>query len=127
MSTVAERSAARKRAKRQEQALDWIDDRFGSSKWIRGAMDKIFPDHWSFMVGEIAMYCFVLLLVTGIYLAFFYKASDAIVIYHGPYKPLDGQSMTEAFASTLNISFSVRAGLVMRQAHHWADVTPARS
>ena len=66
------------------------------------------------------MYCFILLIVTGIYLALFYKASDAIVIYHGPYKPLDGQSMTEAFASTLNISFSVRAGLVMRQAHHWA-------
>ena len=87
---------------------------------MRSALDKIFPDHWSFMVGEIAMYCFVLLIVTGIYLALFYKASDAIVIYHGPYKPLDGQSMTEAFASTLNISFSVRAGLVMRQAHHWA-------
>jgi ubiquinol-cytochrome c reductase cytochrome b subunit len=120
VSTVAERSAARKRAKREQDLLDWADDRLGSSTWVRSALDKIFPDHWSFMVGEIAMYCFILLIVTGIYLALFYKASDAIVIYHGPYKPLDGQSMTEAFASTLNISFSVRAGLVMRQAHHWA-------
>jgi ubiquinol-cytochrome c reductase cytochrome b subunit len=120
MSTVAERSAARKRAQNEQKGLDWADDRLGSSSWLRSAMDKIFPDHWSFMVGEIAMYTFVLLIVTGVYLALFYKASDAIVIYHGPYKPLDGQAMTEAYASTINLSFSVRAGLVMRQAHHWA-------
>ena len=122
MSTVAERSEARKRAQREQQALDWVDDRFGSSKWLRSAMDKIFPDHWSFMVGEVAMYCFLILLATGIYLALFYNASSAVVVYHGPYKALDGQSMTEAYASVLNISFSVRAGLVMRQAHHWAAV-----
>jgi ubiquinol-cytochrome c reductase cytochrome b subunit len=120
MSTVAERSAARKRAQLEQKALDWADDRLGSSKWLRSAMDKIFPDHWSFMVGEIAMYCFVILLATGIYLALFYNASSAVVVYHGPYKALDGQSMTEAYASVINISFSVRAGLVMRQAHHWA-------
>jgi quinol---cytochrome-c reductase cytochrome b subunit len=120
MSTVAERSAARKRARQQQQALDWVDDRLGSSSWLRSAMDKIFPDHWSFMVGEIAMYTFVILIATGIYLALFYKASDAIVIYHGVYKPLDGQAVTEAYASTINLSFGVRAGLVMRQAHHWA-------
>ena len=83
MSTVAERSAARKRAQQQKQALDWVDDRLGSSSWLRSAMDKIFPDHWSFMVGEIAMYSFVILIVTGIYLALFYKASDTLVIYHG--------------------------------------------
>ena len=68
MSTVAERSAAGKRAKREQQVLDWADDRLGSSKWLRTALDRIFPDHWAFMVGEIAMYCFLLLLVTGIYL-----------------------------------------------------------
>lgn len=120
MSTVADRSASRKRARREQQALDWLDDRMGSSKWLRSAMDKIFPDHWSFMVGEIAMYCFVVLLVTGIYLALFYKASATVVVYHGSYRPLDGQKMTEAFASTINISFNVKFGLIMRQAHHWA-------
>jgi ubiquinol-cytochrome c reductase cytochrome b subunit len=120
MSTVAERSASRKRTQKQEEALDWVDDRFGAAKWLRGAMDKIFPDHWSFMVGEIAMYCFVVLIVTGIYLALFYVPSSTVVVYHGPYKPLDGQSMTEAYQSVLNISFSVRFGLLMRQAHHWA-------
>ncbi|HTV10425.1 MAG TPA: cytochrome bc complex cytochrome b subunit [Acidimicrobiales bacterium] len=120
MSTVAERSAARKRAARQEKALDWVDDRLGSSKWLRSAMDKIFPDHWSFMVGEIAMYTFVILIATGIYLALFYVPSSTPVIYHGPYRPLDGQTMTEAYQSVINLSFSVRAGLLMRQAHHWA-------
>jgi ubiquinol-cytochrome c reductase cytochrome b subunit len=120
VSTVAERSAARKRALLAEKALNELDDRLGSSRWLRNALDKIFPDHWSFMVGEIAMYSFLILVVTGIYLALFYSPSSAVVVYHGPYKPLDGQSMTQAYESTINLSFSVRAGLVMRQAHHWA-------
>ena len=120
MSTVEERSASRKRAQRQGQALDFVDDRLGSSKWIRSALDKIFPDHWSFMVGEVAMYCFVLLLATGIYLALFYSPSSAVVTYHGSYAPLDGQKMTQADESVINLSFNVRFGLLMRQAHHWA-------
>jgi ubiquinol-cytochrome c reductase cytochrome b subunit len=120
MTTPQERRAARKRSEREEMALDWVDDRLGSSRWLRLAMDKIFPDHWSFMVGEIAMYCFLILLVTGVYLALFYTPSSALVVYHGPYKPLDGQSLTQAYESVINLSFSVRAGLLMRQAHHWA-------
>jgi ubiquinol-cytochrome c reductase cytochrome b subunit len=120
MSTMNERAAARKRARLEQGVANWADDRLGSSKWLRSALDKIFPDHWSFMVGEIAMYSFIILLVTGTYLAFFYNASGAPVVYHGPYKPLDGQTMTSAYASVIRLSFSVRAGLVMRQAHHWA-------
>jgi ubiquinol-cytochrome c reductase cytochrome b subunit len=120
MSTLAERTAARKRAERSQGVFDWLDDRLGSSRWLRSAMDKIFPDHWSFMIGEIAMYCFVILIATGTYLTFFYNASGATVVYHGPYKPLDGQRMTVAYESVINLSFSVRAGLIMRQAHHWA-------
>ena len=120
MSTVAERSAARKRALLEEKVFNELDDRLGSSKWLRSALDKVFPDHWSFMVGEIAMYSFVILIVTGVYLALFYSPSSAVVVYHGSYAPLDGQKMTQAFESVVNLSFSVRAGLVMRQAHHWA-------
>ncbi|HET9058900.1 MAG TPA: cytochrome b N-terminal domain-containing protein [Acidimicrobiales bacterium] len=120
MSSVAERSANRKRAKRESQVLDFVDDRLGSSKWIRSALDKIFPDHWSFMVGEVAMYCFVLLIVTGIYLALFYSPSSQVVVYHGSYAPLDGQHFTQAYESVINLSFNVRFGLLMRQAHHWA-------
>jgi ubiquinol-cytochrome c reductase cytochrome b subunit len=122
MSTHEERLAEAKRQKAEKGVLDFVDDRFGSSKFLQSAMDKIFPDHWSFMVGEISMYCFIVLLITGVYLALFYTPSQADVIYHGSYIPLDGQHMSASFESVLNISFNVRAGLVMRQVHHWAAV-----
>jgi ubiquinol-cytochrome c reductase cytochrome b subunit len=102
------------------QALNELDDRLGVAKGGRTFMDKIFPDHWSFMLGEIALYSFVILLVTGIFLTFYFVPSQAIVTYHGSYLPLVGQKVTEAFDSTVNISFAVRGGLLMRQMHHWA-------
>jgi ubiquinol-cytochrome c reductase cytochrome b subunit len=98
----------------------WIDDRLGTSSFTRTALDKIFPDHWSFMVGEIAMYCFVILVVTGVYLTFFFVPASDEVVYEGAYHALEGTHMSAAYASTLDISFEVRAGLVMRQMHHWA-------
>jgi ubiquinol-cytochrome c reductase cytochrome b subunit len=122
MSTTPGRRAAQKRQEAEKAGLDFVDDRFGSSSFLQSAMDKIFPDHWSFMVGEVAMYSLVVLIITGIYLALFYVPSEAQVIYHGSYKPLDGQSMSASFESVLNITFNVRAGLVMRQVHHWAAV-----
>lgn len=120
MSTTSERIADRKRHELEGTVLGELDDRLGSSSFLQKAMDKIFPDHWSFMVGEIAMYCFVILLITGTYLALFFVPSDKTVIYHGIYKPLDGQHMSEAYRSVIDISFNTRAGLVMRQMHHWA-------
>ncbi|ACU54739.1 cytochrome b/b6 domain protein [Acidimicrobium ferrooxidans DSM 10331] len=111
MSTLEERAL---------QAADEIDDRFGSARFVRNSLNKIFPDHWSFMLGEIALYSFVVLIFTGVFLTLFYVPSTQQVIYHGSYAPLRGQRMSEAYASTLNISFNVRAGLVMRQIHHWA-------
>ena len=102
------------------QALGEMDDRLGIAKGGRSFLDKIFPDHWSFMLGEIALYSFVVLLVTGVFLTLYFIPSQAIVTYHGSYLPLDGQRVTEAFASTVNLSFAVRAGLLMRQMHHWA-------
>jgi ubiquinol-cytochrome c reductase cytochrome b subunit len=117
-----------KRAKRQAlgpygrvgKSLDELDDRLGVARGGRTFMDKIFPDHWSFMLGEIALYSFLILLVTGVFLTLYFIPSSAIVIYHGAYKPLDGQKMTQAFESTVNLSFAVRGGLLMRQMHHWA-------
>ena len=102
------------------QALNELDDRLGVAKGGRTFMDKIFPDHWSFMLGEIVLYSFVVLLVTGVFLTLYYIPSTALVTYHGSYLPLDGQRVTEAFASSVNLSFAVRAGLLMRQMHHWA-------
>ncbi|MGH8987108.1 MAG: cytochrome bc1 complex cytochrome b subunit [Acidimicrobiales bacterium] len=105
---------------RVQQAVNELDDRVGIAKGGRVLLDKIFPDHWSFMLGEIALYSFIVLVVTGIFLTLYYVPSSTQVVYHGPYKPLDGQRMSEAYYSTINLSFSVRTGLLMRQMHHWA-------
>ncbi|MGC2168633.1 MAG: cytochrome bc complex cytochrome b subunit [Acidimicrobiales bacterium] len=123
-ATIPTNPRARKRASgpygKIGKALDELDDRLGIAKGGRTFMDKIFPDHWSFMLGEIALYSFVILLVTGVFLTLYYVPSTTLVVYHGPYLPLDGQRVTEAFESTVNLSFSVRGGLLMRQMHHWA-------
>ena len=98
----------------------WFDDRLGASHFARSALDKIFPDNWSFMLGEVALYCFLVLVLTGTYLTFFFTPSAREVTYQGSYAPLRGVSMSEAYESTIQLSFDVRAGLVFRQIHHWA-------
>jgi ubiquinol-cytochrome c reductase cytochrome b subunit len=98
----------------------WIDGRLGAAKFARTALNKVFPDNWSFMLGELALYSFVVLVLTGIYLTFFFDASSNQVVYTGSYAPLRGVEMTQAYRSALELSFDVRAGLVMRQIHHWA-------
>ena len=100
----------------------WFDDRLHASRFVRSSLDKIFPDHWSFMLGEIALYSFVVLIVTGVYLTFFFVPSLKQVVYTGSYRPLRGLPVSEAYQSVLQLSFEVRAGLVMRQVHHWAAV-----
>ncbi len=103
-----------------DESLRWVDDRLGIAKGGRTFLDKIFPDHWSFMLGEIALYSFVVLLGTGVFLSLYYVPSAHEIIYHGSYLPLRGQRVSEAYASTVGLSFDVRSGLLMRQAHHWA-------
>ena len=98
----------------------WLDDRFHGARGLRVFMRKVFPDHWSFMLGEIALWSFVILLLTGTFLSLFFVPSMNEVVYHGSYIKLDGIRMSEAYQSTLNISFDVRGGLLMRQIHHWA-------
>ena len=124
MSSTQERAAAQKRFAIGKSVLDTTDERFGSSKFLTSAFDKIFPDHWSFMVGEIAMDSLIILILTGIYLALFYVPNSADVVYAPTsghvYYPLVGQHMSEAYRSVINITFNVRFGLIMRQAHHWA-------
>ncbi|MEU2350862.1 cytochrome bc complex cytochrome b subunit [Modestobacter sp. NPDC049651] len=97
-----------------------IDDRIPISGWVRRTLNKVFPDHWSFLLGEIALYSFVVLLLSGTYLTFFYDASMQEVSYNGVYDALRGVEMSAAYQSTLNISFDVRGGLMIRQMHHWA-------
>ena len=101
-------------------AADYVDERVGVSKFLKKNLTKIFPDHWSFMLGEIALYSFIVLLLSGTFLALFFKPSMIEIPYHGSYVDLNGITMSEAYASTINISFDVRGGLLMRQVHHWA-------
>ena len=102
--------------------VKWVDDRLGIAKIGKKNLRKIFPDHWSFMLGEIALYSFIILILTGIFLSFWFKPSMAEVEYQGSYSLLKGLHMSEAYASTLDITFDVRGGLLVRQIHHWAAV-----
>jgi ubiquinol-cytochrome c reductase cytochrome b subunit len=97
-----------------------VDDRLIVAGPLRRTLNKVFPDHWSFLLGEIALYSFVVLLLSGTYLTFFFDASMREVVYEGTYAPLRGAEMSAAYESTLYISFDVRGGLFMRQLHHWA-------
>jgi quinol---cytochrome-c reductase cytochrome b subunit len=103
-------------------AVRWVDDRVGIAKLGRKNLRKVFPDHWSFMLGEIALYSFVILILTGVFLTFWFRPSMAEVEYQGSYSLLKGLPMSEAYESTLRISFDIRGGLLMRQIHHWAAV-----
>jgi ubiquinol-cytochrome c reductase cytochrome b subunit len=100
--------------------LNWADDRFGTATFVHHALRKAFPDHWSFMLGEINMYAFFVLLATGTYLALFFVPSSADTVYNGPYALLHGRKVSEAYDSVLHIIFAVNMGLLIRQIHHWA-------
>ena len=98
----------------------YVDDRTGAAKWMKKNLTKVFPDHWSFLLGEICLYSFIILLASGTFLTFWFDPSQREVIYDGGYAPLSGLKMSAAYASTLHLSFEVRGGLLMRQIHHWA-------
>ncbi|MEU3878225.1 cytochrome b, partial [Streptomyces sp. NPDC029704] len=103
-----------------ERLATWADGRIGLFSLAKANLRKIFPDHWSFMLGEVALYSFLIIIVTGVYLTMFFKPSMNEVVYHGTYAPLSGVLMSEAYRSTLDISMDVRGGLLLRQLHHWA-------
>jgi ubiquinol-cytochrome c reductase cytochrome b subunit len=100
--------------------IGWLDERLGAESWARKALRKVFPDHWSFLLGEIALFCFVILLATGVFLTLFYRPDAQPVTYDGSYEPLRGLEVSAAYESVMRLSFDVRAGLLMRQIHHWA-------
>src|SRR5215207_9883276 len=102
------------------RAVRFLDERSGSAPLLRKALRYVFPDNWSFLLGEIALYSFVVLVVTGIYLTFFFQPSTEHVVYDGSYAPLHGVSMSQAYRSAVDLSFDVKAGLLLRQTHHWA-------
>jgi ubiquinol-cytochrome c reductase cytochrome b subunit len=120
-ATTNGRTAAKAgKPKRTAAIAEWADERTGLAGLAKKQVRKVFPDHWSFMLGEIALWSFVVLLLTGTFLTLWYKPSMGEVVYNGTYDQLRGVSMSEAYSSTLHISFDVRGGLLLRQMHHWA-------
>jgi ubiquinol-cytochrome c reductase cytochrome b subunit len=109
-----------RRRRRSERIVESIAGRLGAGRGASKAARKVFPNHFSFLWGEIALYSFVVLVATGIYLTFFFEPSQQPVTYRGSYAPMRGQDVSAAYDSVMRISFDVRAGLLVRQVHHWA-------
>jgi ubiquinol-cytochrome c reductase cytochrome b subunit len=105
---------------RSRRIVRWFDERLGAAPFLRKALHYVFPDHWSFMLGEIALYAFVVLVATGIYLTFYFEPSNRMTVYTGGYGPLHGLEVSQAFDSVMRISFDTTGGLLIRQTHHWA-------
>ena len=101
-------------------ASNYIDERTSLSGFVKELGRKIFPDHWSFMLGEIALWSFVVVFHSGTFLTYFFQASMVETHYTGAYAPMRGIAMSSALESTLHISFDLRGGLLVRQIHHWA-------
>src|SRR5699024_3502629 len=106
--------------KRASGPVGWLDDRLGLAALAKPNLRKVFPDHWSFMLGEIALWSFVVLLLTGVFLTLWFQPSMSEVTYQGAYGPLRGLEMSQAYASTVEISFDIRGGMMMREILHWA-------
>ena len=95
-------------------------------RWATELRRRAVPNRWAHTFGVISMAAMLVLLVTGLYLMYFYDASSEYVTYDGSYAPLRGADVSLAYASTLHLSLEVRGGLLARQAHHWsALVLPA--
>ncbi|WP_227997997.1 cytochrome bc1 complex cytochrome b subunit [Nocardia australiensis] len=106
---------------------DSADERYRAAAFVKRSINKVFPTHWSFLLGEIALYSFIILVLSGVYLTLFFDPSMAEVVYNGSYQPLRGVTMSRAYETALNISFEVRGGLFVRQVHHWAALLFAAS
>ena len=101
------------------KAANFAETRVGASALVREFGRKIFPSHWSFMLGEVALYSFIIVVLSGTFLTFFFQPAMGEMHYEGPWLPLRGVEISEAYNSTLAISLEIRGGLFIRQMHHW--------
>ena len=97
-----------------------IDSRYTMSAAIRQQLNKVFPTHWSFMLGEIALYSFIILLLSGVYLTLFFDPSITEGDLRRRLPAAQRRRDVSRLRTALNISFEVRGGLFIRQVHHWA-------
>ncbi|MFC9893019.1 cytochrome bc complex cytochrome b subunit [Nocardia sp. NPDC127579] len=114
-------------ARKASAQADEADQRYQAAAFLKRSINKVFPTHWSFLLGEIALYTFIILLISGVYLTLFFDPSMSEVVYDGAYQPLRGVTMSRAYETSLNLSFEVRGGLFVRQVHHWSALLFAAS
>src|SRR3954454_13185780 len=119
-TTNGSHPATPQKPSRAGKVATWADERLGLGTAMKKNLRKVFPDHWSFMLGEIALWSFVVLLLTGVFLTLWFTPSMSESAYQGSYTQLRGVPMSDASASALHISFDIRGGLLVRQMHHWA-------
>jgi ubiquinol-cytochrome c reductase cytochrome b subunit len=105
---------------RTRDPVAFVDERLGAGRGLMFLLRYVFPDHWSFLLGEIALYAFLILIASGTFLALFFDPSTRELTYQGAYGPLHGAQVSAAYASALHLSFDVKGGLLARQVHHWA-------
>jgi ubiquinol-cytochrome c reductase cytochrome b subunit len=101
--------------------FDNLDDRLGLRKPSRKVANKVFPHNWSFLLGEVALFALVILVLTGVFLTMFFRPSTAPVTYSGSLELYDGIELPAAFASILRLSYDIPGGLFMRRVHRGAS------
>ena len=120
MSSTQAKSTAPSKRNPAAGPVNWLDERIGLAGMMKKNLRKVFPDHWSFMLGEIALYSFIIALITGVFLSLWYDPTMGETVYDGDFSMLRGIEMSRAYDSTLDISSDIRGGLLMRQVHHWS-------
>ena len=97
----------------------WLDERFDLD---RGIFGKAFPEdrYGSFLLGEVGLFAFVVLALTGTYLGLLYAPSAETTSYQGSVIQYSGKQVPAAFASVLTITYDTPFGMFVRMAHHWA-------
>jgi cytochrome b-561 len=104
---------------RLDRLYGWFDTRLDLEE-AQTFLGKAFPAEDSYLLGEIAAFCFLLLILTGLFLGFFFEPSISEVEYEGSVAQYQGEEMPEAFVSVLNITYDVPFGMLIRRMHHWA-------
>ena len=104
---------------RADRLYDWFDTRLDLADG-QTFLGKAFPAEDSFLLGEVAIFCFLFLVLSGVFLGFFYEPSTSDVEYDGSVAEFQGEEMPEAFVSVLHITYTVPFGMFIRRLHHWA-------
>jgi ubiquinol-cytochrome c reductase cytochrome b subunit len=101
--------------------LDELDARLHIRKDARKTANKVFPSNWSFLLGEVAVFSLVILVLTGTFLTFFYRPNVEMITYTGSNPVFNGRTLPAAFESIVRLSSDVNGGLLFRRLHRGAS------